>query len=208
MPLRVTEGGPPATDREIRLPDGRRLGYAEYGDLTGKPVFFFHGWPSSRLFLRSQAAVTAAQGVRVIACERPGFGLSDFQPKRQLLDWPVDVLALADALGIDRFAVAGHSGGGPYAAACAFKIPSRVTAAAIISGLAPLDCPQATGDMMAANRLFFGLARRLPWLHRLLLSLSIRAGAEAFLHRMIAPLAASARRTTGTSLSSSMKARV
>jgi len=179
---------PAIPNRQIRLRDGRTLGYAEYGDPAGKPVFFFHGWPSSRLFIRSQASVTASFGVRLIACERPGFGLSDFKPERKLLDWPDDVIELADALAIGQFAVAGHSGGGPYAAACAFKIPSRLTAAAIISGFAPLDFPNATNNMMASNRLMFGLAKHLPWLHRILISLTMSGGPDKYFQRMTSSL--------------------
>jgi pimeloyl-ACP methyl ester carboxylesterase len=99
----------------VNLPDGRSLGYAEYGDPSGKPVLFFPGTPSSRL-LHPPEGPTASLGARLIVVERPGFGLSDFQPGRTLLDWPDDVVALADALDIERFAVAGLSAGGPYVA--------------------------------------------------------------------------------------------
>lgn len=176
------------TDNQIRLRDGRAIGYAEYGDPTGKPVFFFHGWPGSRLFLRSQASKTASLGIRLFACERPGVGLSDYKPERQLLDWPDDVVQVAAALEIERFAIAGHSGGGPYVAACAFKIPARVTAAALISGFAPLDIPKATEGMMASNRWMFALAKRAPWLHRLLISLTMSGGPDTYFQRMMSSL--------------------
>ncbi len=177
-----------ATGSRIRLRDGRNIGYAEYGDPTGKPVFFFHGWPGSRLFLRSLHPQTASLKIRLIACERPGFGLSDFKPRRTLVDWADDVAEVADALQINRFAAAGHSGGGPYAAACAYKIPSRVTAAALISSFAPLDAPDATKGMMSSNRLMFRLARRFPFAHRVFINLLISGGAERFLQGMISSL--------------------
>jgi pimeloyl-ACP methyl ester carboxylesterase len=150
----------------LTLRDGRRLGYVEYGDPQGKPLFFFHGMPGSRL--EGELADPAAKklGVRVIATDRPGYGLSDFQPRRTFLDWPADVVALADGLGIGRFAVAGVSGGGPYVAACAFCIPERLTAAGIIAGVSPFDVPDATVGMSGQNRFLFGLARRMPWLAR------------------------------------------
>jgi pimeloyl-ACP methyl ester carboxylesterase len=66
-------------------------------------------------------------------------GLSDYKKDRTILDWPDDVVELADALGIDKFPIEGISGGGPYAAACAYKIPDRLTACGIISGLGPMD---------------------------------------------------------------------
>ncbi len=155
------------TDASLRLRDGRLLGYAEYGDPQGEPLLYFHGHPGSRLEAQLGDAVAARQGVRVIALDRPGYGRSDFQPGRSLLDWPDDVAEAADILDIDRFAVLGGSGGGPYAAACAFKIPERLTGAAIVSGTGPFDAPRATEGMRWQNRVGFGLAGRLPWVARL-----------------------------------------
>ena len=83
---------------------GRRLGFAEYGDPAGKPVLYFHGTPSSRL-LHPDEGITRSLGARLIILERPGFGLSDFQPGRELLDWPDDVVEAADQLDLDCFAV-------------------------------------------------------------------------------------------------------
>ncbi len=151
-------------DNVLRLRDGRLLGYAEYGDPGGKPLLFFHGMPGSRLEGKMGDAAARKLSVRLIAIDRPGYGLSDFKPGRAFLDWPDDVVQLADALEIDRFAVAGVSGGGPYVAVCALAIPERLTAAGIISGVGPIGEPDATEGMSAQNRLLFGLARRLPWL--------------------------------------------
>ena len=78
-------------------------------------------------------------GVRLIAPERPGYGLSDLQLQRRLVDWPEDVAELADFLNLERFAVVGVSGGGPYAVACAWKLADRIVAAGVISSLAPAD---------------------------------------------------------------------
>ena len=138
-------------DNVLRLTDGRRLGYAEYGDPDGWPLMFFHGTPGSRVMARFAASRAREMGVRLIAPERPGFGLSDVQPQRRLLDWVEDIRELADALSLDRFAVAGVSGGGPYVAACAWKMGKRLVAAGIVSGLAPAD----------------RVRRELSWLHRL-----------------------------------------
>ncbi|MDQ4079090.1 MAG: alpha/beta hydrolase, partial [Chloroflexota bacterium] len=73
-------------DKSIQLKDGRLLGYAEYGDPAGQPIFFFHGWPGSRLEARPLTEPAAVHGARVIAADRPGFGLSDFKPGRTILD--------------------------------------------------------------------------------------------------------------------------
>lgn len=175
-------------DASIKLQDGRALGYAEYGDANGKPILFFHGWPGSRLFLRSLDSLTASCGARVIAPERPGFGLSDFQPSRKITDWVKDVTQLADFLQLDKFAIAGHSGGGPYVAACAALMPERLTVAALIGSFAPLDAPNAMDGMMPANRNMFNLARRLPFLHRIMITMMISGGAERFLQGMLSSL--------------------
>ncbi len=159
------------TSKVIQLRDGRALGYAEYGDPAGKPVFFFHGMPGSRLQRCPDDSIAAALGARIITIDRPGYGLSDFQPGRRLLDWPDDVAELADALGIDQFAAIGLSAGGPHLLACAYKIPRRLASATVISGLAPLHLPGTTRDMIWSSRLAAGIARRAPWwLIRLLLS--------------------------------------
>jgi pimeloyl-ACP methyl ester carboxylesterase len=118
-----------STARTIRLRDGRRLGYAEWGDPGGRPLLYFHGWPGSRVEGRLGDEAAKAKGVGMIALDRPGMGLSDYQPRRTLVDWPDDVIQVAAALGLDRFAVLGISGGGPYAAACAWKLSEQLTGA-------------------------------------------------------------------------------
>jgi pimeloyl-ACP methyl ester carboxylesterase len=155
--------------QHLTLTDGRRLGFAEYGDPSGRPVLFFPGTPSGRLFHHPDDSIAASLGARVIVVDRPGFGLSDFQPRRTLLNWPSDVTALADVLGIGRFAVAGISGGAPYVAACAPKIPQRLTAACIVSGMGPLDRPGATAGLPSVRRLSATAAKHAPWLVRPLL---------------------------------------
>lgn len=166
---------PGRPDNVLRLRDGRLLGYAEFGDPGGKPVMFFHGFPGSRVegALGHDAAERA--GVRLICIDRPGMGLSTFQPGRRIADWPADVAALADALGIGRFAVGGVSGGGPYAAVCALRLADRLTGAAIISGVASFAIPGATDGMNRMNRILFFLGRRAPWLARLPMLVMARA---------------------------------
>ena len=146
----------------ITLTDGRLLTYAEYGDPHGKSVFFFHGTPGSRYF-RPPDEITARLGVRLICVDRPGYGESTFQPGRRILDWPQDIGHLADALSMDKFAVAGHSGGGPYVSACAVALPDRVTAAAILSGAGPIDTPNATQGMTIINKFGLSVGRFIPW---------------------------------------------
>ena len=149
------------SSQTLRLKSGRTLGYAEWGDPSGYPLFHFHGSSSSRLERPVQPEALA--GVRLVTIDRPGHGLSDYQPNRILLDWPEDVAALADHLGFGRFAVSGWSFGGPYALVCAYRIPERVTAAGLISSAGPHDRPGATAGMDRTNKVALAMARRMPW---------------------------------------------
>lgn len=112
----------PTNNQQIKLRDGRLLGYAEFGDADGEPILCFHGAHSSRLSGKVLAPVATRLNARVIDVDRPGFGLSDFKSGRQISDWPDDVIELADALRLNRFAVLGLSLGGAYAAACGLRI--------------------------------------------------------------------------------------
>jgi pimeloyl-ACP methyl ester carboxylesterase len=155
--------------KKLALRDGRTLGYAEYGDPKGKPLVYCHGFPASRFEAELTAAAATETGLRIIAADRPGFGESEFQPGRTLLGWADDISELADALGMDRFAVLGVSGGGPYALACARRIPRRLTSIGIVGSLGPLAGTRLLTEMRWPARLFFGLSRRSPALLRLVL---------------------------------------
>lgn len=121
----------------VHLPDGRRLGYSEYGVANGSPVLFFHGAPGSGYIHADLAAIAAQRGVRLIGVDRPGYGVSDVHHGRSFLSWADDVAAFTVALGIARFSIIGFSAGTPHALACAFKFPDRVKQLALIGALAP-----------------------------------------------------------------------
>lgn len=178
---------------EIQLPDGRTLGYAEYGDVGGRAVFYFHGFPGSRLEAALLGPAAAARGVRIIAVERPGFGRSTFQPRRRLLDWPADVGRLADALGLARFSVLGLSGGGPYALACARALAHRLDEVDVVCGLGPARAWGTMTGMIWHNRWGLRAVRRAPWLARpvfALLAPAFRRSPEFFVTRLAARAAA------------------
>ena len=143
----------------FETPDGRRIGYVERGDSGGMPVVLHHGTPGSRLGNHPDPMVY--EGVRFIAYDRPGYGLSDPRPGRVVADAAADVSALADHLGLDRFAVFGISGGGPHALASAALLPERVTRAGVMVGAAPSDDPELdfTAGMAEVNVTEFGAAR-------------------------------------------------
>lgn len=122
------------SERLLSLADGRSLGILDYGAGGGLPLFYFHGYPGSRIEARVFAEPAQRFGLRLIGIDRPGMGLSSFKPGRRIAAWPADVAELADMLGIGRFAVVGCSGGGPYAIACALALPDRVVVCGIVSG--------------------------------------------------------------------------
>jgi len=153
----------------VRLADGTEVGYAEVGALDGHPVLHLHGTPGSRLEVGIPAARRAAEdlGVRLIAPDRPGVGLSPFR-RFSLRDYPQLVRGFADALGLDRFAVTGVSSGGKYACACAWGLPERVTRAVLASSTCSVDLPGAKATWSTDDRLVYTLAGRAPWLLRLM----------------------------------------
>jgi pimeloyl-ACP methyl ester carboxylesterase len=163
----VTERYSAAVDQTVRLSDGRQLGFASFGDADGVPVFYLHGSFGSRLEGRLTHPSALHRHVRVIAPDRPGFGLSQHRAKAALLDWPADLAELADRLGLDRFSMLGVAGGGPFALACAHKLGARVRALALVSSTGPHDRPGALSGMdLRVRMMLHVLPRRLPWLLR------------------------------------------
>ncbi len=163
-------GSTDAVASRFQLPDGRRLAWYERGDPNGSVVFAFHGLPGSRLQVHPDERIASAAGARVIHVDRPGWGLSDPMPGRRIGDWPTDIAALADHLHVDRFAVAGVSGGGPFAAACAAQLGNRVTRTGIISGVGP---PGTMSSALSLEvRVAFKAAASMPGLLWLPLMLS------------------------------------
>jgi pimeloyl-ACP methyl ester carboxylesterase len=143
----------------LSLRNGGHLAFAEYGCAQGEPVFFFHGWPSSRTM--AELADTAARelNLKIISPDRPGICDSSFQEGRQLLDWPDVVEQVAHRLGIEKFRVLAFSGGAPYAYVTGFKMPARVRAIAIVSGAVPF------ADL-SDHRGLLPLYRWMMWFYR------------------------------------------
>lgn len=161
-------------DSTIRLRDGRRLKILSVGRSDGIPIFHFHGNGSSRLELfavPSLPSLVEHLEVRLICPDRPGIGGSDERRGYHLLDWPDDVLEVADQLGINRFAVEGFSGGAPFALACASTIPHRLTACGLIS---PATGPFLLQAGSFALRSQIWMLTHLPWVVRTLFRLSMR----------------------------------
>jgi pimeloyl-ACP methyl ester carboxylesterase len=153
----------PRADETITLADGRTLAYCEWGSPTGHPVMLVHGAPGSRLLCPDEDATMAA-GVRLLTVDRPGYGASDPRPDPSLLGWADDVEALADRLGLDRFAVVGWSAGGGYALACAARMPERISAVGLACCEGPYDLVPGAWqeDLTPEERTLFELIRRDP----------------------------------------------
>jgi len=133
---------PPRFEGTLDLGGGRRLGYAEYGPASGRPILWFHGTPGARRQIAPHAREMAhALDVRLIAVERPGIGASPPHVYASFVEWAADLEVFCDALDLERVGIAGLSGGGPYALACAHQMPARVAAVAVLGGVAP-----AVGD--------------------------------------------------------------
>jgi pimeloyl-ACP methyl ester carboxylesterase len=148
--------------KTISLPEGRTVAFTDRGERAAPAVVFVHGFMACRL-----SAPPPPAGARVVAIDRPGIGGSDPRPGRRIVDWPDDVVAVVDALGIDRFAVLGHSGGGPFSAACAYALGDRVRALGLACAFAPMDRPGATDGMNARMAKAMPMLRRAPWMARL-----------------------------------------
>lgn len=129
---------PPRLEGTITLRHGRRLGYAEYGPPSGRPVLWFHGSPGARGQIPPVARIAAGElGVRLLSIERPGIGHSTPHLYPAVVNFADDVADFADRLGLDRFGIVALSGGGPYLLACAFRMPERVGAGALLGSVAP-----------------------------------------------------------------------
>jgi pimeloyl-ACP methyl ester carboxylesterase len=154
----------PVTSYSAYSADGRRLAVSLRGRQLGEPVFYFHGTPGSRIGPRPTDRELDDLNVWLISFDRPGYGRSDRLESRTVADVAPDVEAIADSLGLDRFAVLGRSGGGPHALACAALLPDRVTKAAALVSLAP---QQAAGldwfdGMAKSNQDAYTIAARDP----------------------------------------------
>lgn len=153
----------PNDQLSVPLPDGRQLGFAEYGDSDGKPIFFFHGLPGCRLDASHLHNVASQNQCRLIGIDRPGLGLSSIDKNRSLLSWALDVETFADYLSIKKFSIIGHSGGAPFVAACAYKIPDRLNGVAIVAGMGPFEIPEATACLSSGRRFVNRAINAMPW---------------------------------------------
>lgn len=161
-------------NNSLRLPDGRYLGFAFYGPEGGKPVLYYHGTPSSRLeplllqpYGIDLTALLNKFKLKLVAVDRPGNGLSTFNPTGTFLSFAEDVFHLLQHLGVERCSVLGWSGAGPFTLATAYKYPSTIDGVYIFAGFTASFSDPAVFKNMYGNKLYFGACRKVPWLMRL-----------------------------------------
>jgi pimeloyl-ACP methyl ester carboxylesterase len=162
QPASSTEVDPAQLSQTLTFADGRSIGFAEYGSPQGTPLLYFHGLPACRYEIDFHE-LGLRHGARVFALDRPGMGLSTFQPYRKLLDWPTDVKEFTRKLGLDEYRVLGGSGGGPYSLVCAKALPKEnLKGVGVLAGFAPLEA--GTKGMSLRSRALWNLGRWFPGL--------------------------------------------
>lgn len=140
-----------ATSQTLVLADGRSLGFDDVGDPDGTPVLFVHGSPDSRRARHPDDAISARLGLRLVAVDRPGAGLSTPHPTGTVGSFADDAIALADHLGIDAWHPFAWSAGAPFALAMAARHPRRVARVAIAAGLVPFEAYAEPGLLDGAD---------------------------------------------------------
>ena len=150
----------------LRLESGGHIAFDEYGDPSGTPVLFCHGWPSSRSMAQLTDAAARNLRVRIISPDRPGISGSSFQADRKLHEWPEVVRSLMSHLGIERFRILAISGGAPYAYIGAWAFPERVEAVAVVSGAPPIAELRERDGLWRLHRWMLALHARNPELLR------------------------------------------
>ncbi|MEV4539870.1 alpha/beta hydrolase [Asanoa sp. NPDC049518] len=149
----------------ITLADGRRLSWHEFGDPDGSPVVYTAGTPVSGLGGASYDETARAAGLRWISPDKPGYGDSSYQRERTVASWGDDLATLTGHLRLDRFALAGESGGAPFTLAAAHQLDKRVSVVALIAAGGPMS-PADRAGMKPSARLMNWLARNAPALNR------------------------------------------
>jgi pimeloyl-ACP methyl ester carboxylesterase len=141
----------PKLEGNIAVGTDRQIGFAEFGAPQGRAIFWMHGTPGARRQIPTEARVYAEHNdIRLIGIDRPGIGSSTPYQYDKVVAIADDMRTIADTLGINKMAVIGLSGGGPYALACAAAMPDRIAVAGVIGGVAPTCGPDAVhGGAMA-----------------------------------------------------------
>lgn len=134
----------PRVEGTVTVASGRHYGFAEFGPANGRPIVWMHGTPGARRQIPESARLAAAElGLRIVGIDRAGVGASSAHLHNSLLDAAAEIGEVTEQLGLDRFAMIGLSGGGPYVLASCYLAPDRIAVAAILGGMAPVADPDA-----------------------------------------------------------------
>lgn len=190
-----------ATARQAQLKDGRRLGFAEYGEPEGTPIILFHDLWGNRSLRHPDDSILKRLGIRLIGVDRPGYGASMRKPGRGIMDVVDDVMLLGKALKLERFAVLGYSAGGPYALACAWRFPQVAHHCAIVASWPPLDHANGFRALHPLYGRLFQIASSNEALFRLILRAFIIFDAQRGADQYIRELGSSLSRSDQAALS-------
>jgi pimeloyl-ACP methyl ester carboxylesterase len=148
-----------SSSEPVVLPDGRRLDVRVTGPAAGVPLVFHHGTPGAAVPFRAMERAAHERDLRFVTSSRPGYGGSTRQPGRSVVDVVADTAAVLASIGAERCLVAGWSGGGPHALACAARLEAAA-AALVIAGVAPYEADDLewTAGMGQENVTEFGTA--------------------------------------------------
>jgi pimeloyl-ACP methyl ester carboxylesterase len=172
----------PKLEGNVAVGDDRQLGFAEFGDPQGRAIFWLHGTPGARRQIPTEARAYAEENhIRLIGIDRPGIGASTPHQYDNVVAFADDLRTVADILGIDKMAVIGLSGGGPYTLGCAAAMPDRIVAVGVLGGVAPtVGADAISGGVMALG------SQVAPLLE--VAGLPIRLAAAGFI-RLLKPVA-------------------
>ena len=142
----------PKLEGKIAVGSDRQIGFAEFGDPQGRAIFWLHGTPGARRQIPVEARLYAeANQIRLVGVDRPGIGASTPHEYHRVVDFADDLRTIADTLGIDKMAVIGLSGGGPYTLGCAAAMPERIIAVGVLGGVDPTRGGDAIGGGLMGN---------------------------------------------------------
>lgn len=158
----------------IHLKDGRRLAYAEYGDVNGKPVLFCHSYVGSRLQVHPDYEILSSAGVRLIVPDRPGFGLSDPIDNYSPMQWADDARELLDSLAIASLPIIGFCVGATFAFACAHSMPGKVEKLVVVNPLGQVTSRHDLKGMLQLNKMILQTGLVSPTLMRHVVRLTFR----------------------------------
>jgi pimeloyl-ACP methyl ester carboxylesterase len=148
----------------VMIVDEHRVGVWRFGTEGGWPLVWHHGGLICGLDAKIIDMAARQYGADIISIDRPGIGRSDHWTMTSIAHWPHTVEQVANLLHLDEFAVAGWSGGGPYALACAAAMPQRVRAVSTVAGMAPLERPRHVAELgLWLDKLLIPAARWAPW---------------------------------------------